>query len=112
MVLLIMKTLKLIVIFIFIFSTVTSCGTVKEGFSMQKKNNSDEFLVEKKSPLLMPPNFNELPIPKTDSVLNSDQKNQIKQLITNSEESDISSENDNNTSGNFEKLLLGKIKQN
>ena len=79
---------------------------------MQKKNNSDEFLVEKKSPLLMPPNFNELPIPKTDSVLNSDQKNQIKQLITNSEESDISSENDNNTSGNFEKLLLGKIKQN
>tara|TARA_B000000475_G_C15753346_1_gene347930 strand:+ start:268 stop:591 length:324 start_codon:yes stop_codon:yes gene_type:complete len=107
-----MKTLKLIVIFIFIFSTVTSCGTVKEGFSMQKKNNSDEFLVEKKSPLLMPPNFNELPIPKTDSVLNSDQKNQIKQLITNSEESDISSENDNNTSGNFEKLLLGKIKQN
>ena len=106
-----MKTLKLIVIFIFIFSTVTSCGTVKEGFSMQKKNNSDEFLVEKKSPLLMPPNFNELPIPKTDSVLNSDQKNQIKQLITNSEESDISSENDNNTSGNFEKLLLGKIKQ-
>ena len=112
MVLLIMKTLKLIVIFIFIFSTVTSCGTVKEGFSKKKKNNSDEFLVEKKSPLLMPPNFNELPIPKTDSVLNSDQKNQIKKLITNSEESDISSENDNNTSGNFEKLLLGKIKQN
>ena len=25
-----------------------SCGTIKEGFTNQKKNNSDEFLVEKK----------------------------------------------------------------
>ena len=25
-----------------------SCGTIKEGFKNQKKNSSDEFLVEKK----------------------------------------------------------------
>ena len=28
---------------------LSSCGTIKEGFGSQKKNNSDEFLVEKKS---------------------------------------------------------------
>ena len=28
---------------------ITSCGTVKEGFTNQKKESSDEFLVEKKS---------------------------------------------------------------
>ena len=33
-----------------------SCGTLKEGFSNNKKNTSDEFLVEKKSPLVMPTN--------------------------------------------------------
>ena len=42
----------------------SACGSVKEGFTNQKKNNSDEFLVEKKSPLVMPPDFDELPIPK------------------------------------------------
>ena len=30
---------------------------MKDGFSNQKKNNSDEFLVEKKSPLVMPPDY-------------------------------------------------------
>ena len=36
---------------IFLISLITlflsSCGTIKEGFTNQKKNNSDEFLVEK-----------------------------------------------------------------
>ena len=41
----------------------SSCSSLKEGFTNQKKNNSDEFLVEKKSPLVMPPDYNELPIP-------------------------------------------------
>ena len=48
---------------------IQSCGAVKEGFSNQKKNNSDEFLVAKKSPLVLPPSFNELPIPKSDETL-------------------------------------------
>ena len=42
---------------------LTSCGVVKEGFGSPKKDNSDEFLVEKKMPLKMPPKFNELPKP-------------------------------------------------
>ena len=43
-----------------------SCGTIKEGFTNQKKNSSDEFLVEKKSPLVMPPSYGELPIPSNE----------------------------------------------
>ena len=37
---------------------------MKKGFESQRKNSTDEFLVEKKSPLVMPPDFDELPIPK------------------------------------------------
>ena len=45
-----MKNLKILILSnLFLF--LLSCGTVKEGFSNQKKNNSDEFLVEKKTPL-------------------------------------------------------------
>ena len=52
-----MKKFNLFV-FLSIILFFSSCGTVKEGFSSQKKNNSDEFLVEKKSTLIMPPDYN------------------------------------------------------
>ena len=43
---------------------LTSCQSVKDGLSGRKTENSDEFLVKKKSPLVMPPKFMELPKPK------------------------------------------------
>jgi hypothetical protein len=38
---------------------LSSCAVVKEGFksSRKQKTSNDEFLVEKKSPLIMPPNY-------------------------------------------------------
>ena len=89
-----------------------SCGTVKEGFSMQKKDNSDEFLVEKKSPLLMPPNFNELPIPKSESILENDKNDEIKKLIKKSDKNSSNSVSSTNNNSTFEELLLDKIKNN
>ena len=41
-----------------------SCQSVKDGLSGKKSENSDEFLVQKKSPLVLPPKFLELPQPK------------------------------------------------
>ena len=72
-----MKKFNIYLFSIFFSIFVSSCGSVKEGFSSQKKNNSDEFLVEKKSPLLMPPDYNELPIPKE----KIDQNKFIKKMI-------------------------------
>ena len=48
--------LSLIVLF-------SSCETAKKAFINQKKTSSDEFLVEKKDPLILPPNYDELPSP-------------------------------------------------
>ena len=61
-----------------------SCGKVKEAFSTQKKDNTDEFLVEKKSPLVMPPDYYELPVPKTQNKLDENSSN-IESLILNNE---------------------------
>ena len=75
-----MRHLKIIILSnLFLF--LLSCGTVKEGFSNQKKNNSDEFLVEKKTPLVMPPNYNELPEPKINQQEIIEEKNPIKSLL-------------------------------
>ena len=41
-----------------------SCQSIKDGLSGKKSENSDEFLVQKKSPLVLPPKFLELQQPK------------------------------------------------
>ena len=96
-----------IVIFIAIF--LSSCGTLKEGFTNQKKNNTDEFLIEKKSPLVMPPDYNELPIPDEENIEND--SNEIKSLISKSKNIESEKKLDEKKS-TFEKSILKKIKKN
>ena len=46
---------------------VTSCadtwGNVKRGLTGAKQKSTDEFLVKKKDPLILPPDFDSLPSP-------------------------------------------------
>ena len=102
---------KLLILTIFII-TLNSCGSVREGFTNSKKS-TDEFLVKKKSPLVMPPEFNELPIPGN---VNQEQKNdensEIKSLITGSENKSSKSQNNSNQNPTFENSILEKIKNN
>ena len=100
-----MKYLKIFIylgLLIFLFS----CGAVKEGFTNQKKDSSDEFLVEKKSPLVMPPEFTELPIPKNQNDKIENKENNIKNLISKQKTDD----NSNVSSPDLEGSILGKIK--
>ena len=87
----------------------SSCTSLKEGFVNQKKNNSDEFLVEKKSPLVMPPDYNELPIPNEKNI--NKESNEIKSLISKSKNGEIE-ENFDKKSSSFEESILEKIKNN
>ena len=105
-----MKHLKIFILSnLFLF--LLSCGTLKEGFSSQKKNNSDEFLVEKKTPLVMPPNYNELPEPKINQQEIKEEKNSIKSLLL--QEDDTLNENEiDDKDKKLEESLLEKIKKN
>ena len=89
---------------------LNSCGTVAEGLGGSKKKGSDEFLVEKKSPLVMPPDFDELPIPKEIENKKDINENEFKTLITQDNKEIKSNEKD--IDKNFEELLLDKIKKN
>ena len=88
------------------------CGSIKEGFSNQKKNSSDEFLVEKKTPLVMPPNFNELPAPKVDETIKNIEKNEVKKLLSNNENLEPSSNSLKTINKTLEESILEKIKNN
>ena len=102
-----MRNLKIFILFS-LFLYLSSCGTVKKAFSNQKKNSSDEFLVEKKSPLIMPPDYNKLPIPGNEQ--EEEVENVAKTLIT-SKKDEINSTNSNETRTDLEKSLLKKIQK-
>ena len=108
-----MKTINKLLILSIVAITFNSCGTIKEGFSSQKKKSTDEFLVKKKSPLVMPPEFEELPIPGNDNQKKkNDENEEIKSLIINSENKSLESQNSSNQNTNFEISILEKIKNN
>ena len=89
---------------------LSSCGTAKKAFINQKKNSSDEFLVQKKSPLVMPPEFNELPDPETKKVVAEENNTDLQNLIKNKSENLKKKGNDKNQ--NFETSILEKIQNN
>ena len=87
-----MKKFKILVSFSIILLFLNSCGTIKKGFENPKKNSSDEFLVEKKSPLVMPPEFNELPVPNQKKTTDQKKENNIKDLIAENNNGDTDQE--------------------
>ena len=92
--------------FMIIVLFLSSCGSV---FKNPKKDNSDEFLIEKKMPLKMPPAFNELPVP---GEKNQAKNNEIKSLISKSENSTNEKSKSEEVSQDTKDSLLEKIKKN
>ena len=104
-----LKNIKSLLLIIFSTILVSSCASVQKALDPKNKNGTDEFLVEKKSPLSMPPSFEELPVPSNQKIIQENQTNSIKSLITDKKISDekiINAEADKD----FEQSILDKIK--
>ena len=60
-----MKINKLYIIALTFLFIVSACTKIAEGMTGSKRSkSSDEFFVNKKKPLVLPPDFNEMPMPK------------------------------------------------
>ena len=107
------KTSPLISSFL-ILLFLNSCGTVAEGLAGSKKKGSDEFLVEKKSPLVLPPSFGELPEPGKEPEENiiSEKKDtsDIEDIINQSSSTSASEEGDD-TKNSIEQSIIKKINE-
>jgi hypothetical protein len=93
---------------------LSGCQSVKDGLTGQKKSNSDEFLIEKKNPLVLPPEFDKLPEPKT---LSEEEKNiekevNLETILTKKKTTTNSVSTDTNSDKSIEKSILEKIKSN
>ena len=104
-----MKYFKLLIFFQLILF-LYSCSTLKEGFTNQKKSSSDEFLVEKKSPLVMPPDYNDLPVPDKNEETAEANENKIKDLVTKNENENGQMNNADDGNLDIEQSILKKIK--
>ena len=107
------KTNPLIASFL-ILLFLNSCSSVAEGLGGSKKKGSDAFLVEKKSPLVLPPTFGDLPEPgkEPEESIISDKKDisEIKDII-NQSSSTSTSEKSDDTKNSIEQSIIKKINE-
>tara|TARA_Y100000590_G_scaffold449541_1_gene587833 strand:- start:699 stop:1004 length:306 start_codon:yes stop_codon:yes gene_type:complete len=99
---------KKIIYILSIIFLITSCetmGSVKRGLTGEKQESTDEFMIKKKDPLIMPPDYENLPTPEERVAAREEISNFEKSLGT-------SIEDNSPTSSSTEESILKKIQSN
>ena len=100
-----------ILITILLSTLLNACQTAKDAFEGKKRSEqSDEFLVEKKNPLALPPDFEKLPVPGNQEVSPETftDTEEVKDLL-NIQGSEKSDSNDKTNSSDLESTIIKKI---
>ena len=104
---------KKIIIYLSLMFFLYSCSGAKDALQGKKRSdNSDEFLVEKKNPLTVPPDIDELPVPldQEEQALKDGQEDvDIKKVLKIDESQDTNFECDTENENCIEKSILEKI---
>ena len=102
--------IKKITILLFFVLFLYSCSGAKDALQGKKRSeNSDEFLVEKKNPLTVPPDIDELPVPLDQEEAQTDDQEDIKKVLKIDENKSTNSESGNENQNSLEKSILEKI---
>ena len=100
---------KLIFLLILNF-LLTSCAdtwsSVKRGVTGEKQRTSDEFLVQKKDPLILPPDFDRLPTPQ-DEIIQKEEVTTFEKTL----KSQSLVESDTSSDGSAETSILEQIRK-
>ena len=105
------KNIKILLLTIISSIFISNCSSVQNALDPQNKNTSEEFLVEKKSRLSIPPSFEELPVPSNEKIDEESQTNNIESLINENDNNDEKLETDGSDK-DFIQSILDKIKNN
>jgi len=101
------RIVYLIIVVFFATSCADSWDSVKRGLTGAKKESSDEFLVKKKDPLVLPPDYDTLPIP--------DERTETEEEGVTSFEEKLSinstTESDSSSDGSAEMSILEQIRK-
>jgi hypothetical protein len=94
-----------------LFFLLSACENLEKGLGM-RKDVPNEFLIEKRNPLTMPPNFDLLPPDSTNQNNQKDEKDNLKEIFNKNLGKDKKNEGINKeiNSESLEKSILEKIK--
>ena len=87
---------------------MASCGSLSEAgkaLRNEKTITTDEFLIKKKDPLVLPPEYGKLPLPK------SNKKKSQEASIENILRSNDNTKNETNASSDLENIILRELKK-
>jgi hypothetical protein len=100
-----MKKISLLILILFF---LTSCGSAKEAGKVlrnEKTRTTDEFLVKKREPLVLPPDYDQIPEPGTGATNEESKEDEkIRDMIKGPKEKNL---NKNKSSSVEEKIISG-----
>ena len=102
--------MKRSIFLLMIISFITSCGSINDAGKVlrnEKIRTTDEFLVKKRNPLVLPPSFEEVPEPGTITKKNKDEEEKIREIL----KSPKKENNQNNKSSSLEESILKSIRK-
>ena len=97
------KKIIYILSLIFFITSCESLGEVKRGLTGEKRKSTDEFLIQQKDPLILPPDYEHLPSPDERIAAGEEISTFEKKLGTSIEETSP-------TSSSTENSILKKIR--
>ena len=110
-----MRTISNILIIFITSLFLLSCSDGLKGFKLKKKSTSgDEFLIQKKDPLVLPPDFSKLPNPDEEVKEKKSEDNEESQIemLLKEDNSDVQeNENSNSSDSGLKKSILKKIQK-
>ena len=105
------KTNYILILLLILPIFLNACQGIKDGLSGRKSENSDEFLVQKKNALVVPPDFMKLPKPDSenlnDELSKQEDETDIKKILNINTDP---SENSKKKFGSAEEFVLKNIK--
>ena len=103
-----MKIIDKTLVIFFTILLLNSCS----GFKLKKKSSSgEEFLIEKKDPLILPPDYSELPEPNEQNDKSIEEDDQIKFETTLNEDNSNNNIDDKETKSGLKDSILKKIQK-
>ena len=106
-----MSIIKKNFIFIFIFIFLSHCqgfSDFKKAMTGQKVKTTDEFLIKKKDPLILPPQYDQLPLPKGGD-FQEKKENTVQSILKTGKNSEIKK---SSSVSSLEKKILEELRKN
>ena len=102
--------MKIIFLYIILLSFLASCSGFNDAAKVlrnEKKKSTDEFLVKKRDPLVLPPEYDKVPEPNVTDVKNIKENEDLKKILKSTK--DINSKNKKSSS--VEESILDSLKK-